>query len=120
LAKRAKAPDFPNVQAECSRIIASAAASGRVCLDVYEEWDEWIAIRGDSKSLAFLGELLLAFARGKGPDTICLDSPEAGIFHPAARGKDGVLYAPSHGLNIYRTGKRARPMPRRTTRKARP
>ena len=114
MAKRPRTPGASDVESECNRLIESAAEGGRVCLNVYEQWEDWITIEGDSKSLAFLGELLLAFAKGKGSGTIVLDSPEAGIFHPATRGKDGTWYACSKGINIYRKARGAKPMPRRT------
>jgi hypothetical protein len=115
MARRARSPEGPDVDSECTRIIESAAAAGRVCLYVYEENQDWISIEGDRESLAFLGELLSAFARGKGPRALMLDSPETGIFHPATRGKDGTLYAASHGICIYRKVRRSKPMPRCTS-----
>jgi hypothetical protein len=98
------------VTSECLRVIESAAESGRVCLNVYEDAQDWIVIEGDRKSLAFLGELLTTFAKGRGSGCLCLDSPETGIFHPSTRGNDGTLYAPSQGIIIGRKARGAKPM----------
>lgn len=116
MAKPPRKPGTTDIIAECNCLIEAAAAGGRVCLDVYEDSQDWFVIAGDRKSLAFLGELLTTFAKGQGKGSLSLDSPETGIFHPPSRSKGGTLYACSHGLIIHRKARGAKPMPRITSR----
>jgi hypothetical protein len=97
--KRRKRPIDAPAPSETARLIELAITSRRVRLELYEENEDWIAIRGSRESLEFLGTLLVAFAaEGRGASTLCLDNPGHDLFAPRTDG-----YAPSHGLALYRT-----------------
>jgi hypothetical protein len=99
MAKRRKPPVAAPSQSETASLIESAIASRRVRLELYEENQDWIAIKGSRESLRFLGKLLVALAEeGDGPNSLYLDNPGQDLFAPRTAG-----YAPSHGLALYRT-----------------
>ena len=97
--------DKPALSAS-ERLIQQAVECGRVRLDVFEENQDWIAIKGDRESLAFLGNLLLTFAGDEGNDCLVLDSPEIDVFAPPEPG-----IAPSHGIMLYRLAENRRRAP---------
>jgi hypothetical protein len=50
-----------------------AAAHDQVNLNLTIQDEDWILIEGDRKSLAFVGELLLAYSEADGPAMLTLD-----------------------------------------------
>ena len=73
-----------------NELIEVATKSGNVNLNLFVENKDRVAIEGDRTSLEFLGNLLLVFAKGSGPDFLNLDSPSP------------VFKTGSEGITLYR------------------
>ena len=71
-------------------LIEVAAKSGSVSLNLFVQDEDWVAIEGDRESLVFLGNLLLMFAKGDGPNFLNLDN------------SCPVFKAGSEGIILYR------------------
>jgi hypothetical protein len=73
--------------AHLKKLFEVAAKNKNVNLNLFIENEDWVAIEGDRTSLEFLGNVLLEFAREKGPDYLIMDSPSP-VFK---QGSEGII-----------------------------
>ena len=69
-------------------LVELAIKENAVKLKVFFQDEDWVAIEGDSKSLEFLGRLLLAFSKEEAP-ALTFDAPELRLFE---KGSDGLIF----------------------------
>lgn len=105
MARRHEKSDVLRAQLDCEGLIRKAVAAKNVRLKLFVQDEDWLAIEGDRKSLAFLGKLLQSFAKDEGPGCLILDSPETAVF------QSGSL-----GIYVYRQTQPGEPERRRTKR----
>jgi hypothetical protein len=86
MAKRKKDSGISAAKLECDRLVEEAEESGKVRLNLFVQDEDWIAIEGDQASLAFLGQLLLTFAKEEGPGCLVFDNPGLPIFQKTSAG----------------------------------